>query len=67
MKPWKGDFDEMVKRRMIRVLVTYNRILYFTDKYRERGITYDAMKIFEGELNKKLGLNAGTPITSSTP
>jgi membrane-bound lytic murein transglycosylase MltF len=56
MKPWKGDFDEMVKRRMIRVLVTYNRILYFTDKYRERGITYEAMKSFEEELNKKLGL-----------
>lgn len=56
LKPWKGDFDEMVKRRMIRVLVTYNRILYFTDKYRQHGITYDAMKIFEDELNKKLGL-----------
>jgi membrane-bound lytic murein transglycosylase MltF len=56
MKPWKGDFDEMVKRRVIRVLTTYNRINYFTDKYRERGITYDAMKIFEDGLNKKLGL-----------
>jgi len=56
LKPWKGDFDGMVKRRMIRVLTTYNRILYFTDKYRERGLTYELMKIFEGELNKKLGL-----------
>jgi membrane-bound lytic murein transglycosylase MltF len=56
LKPWKGDFDGMVKRRMIRVLVTYNRVLYFTDKYRQRGITYDAMKIFEDELNKKLNL-----------
>ncbi|QEX24245.1 peptidoglycan lytic exotransglycosylase [Hypericibacter adhaerens] len=56
LKPWKGDFDEMVKRRFIRVLTTYNRINYFTDKYRERGVTYDTMKIFEDELNKKLGL-----------
>src|SRR5512147_704491 len=56
LKPWKGDFDGMVQRRMIRVLVVYNRILYFTDKYRQRGITYDAMKSFEDELNKKLGL-----------
>jgi membrane-bound lytic murein transglycosylase MltF len=56
LKPWKGDFDGMVKRRIIRVLTTYNRILYFTDKYRERGITYESMKTFETELNKKLGL-----------
>ncbi|MGH6940375.1 transglycosylase SLT domain-containing protein [Hypericibacter sp.] len=56
LKPWKGDFDGMVQRRMVRVLVTYNRIFYFTDKYRQRGITYDAMKVFEDELNKKLGL-----------
>lgn len=56
LKPWKGDFDGMLQRRIIRVLVTYNRVLYFTDKYRQRGITYDAMKIFEDELNKKLGL-----------
>jgi membrane-bound lytic murein transglycosylase MltF len=56
LKPWKGDFDGMVKRRMIRVLTTYSRIYYFTDKYRERGITYETMKIFEEEINKKLGL-----------
>lgn len=56
LKPWKGDFDGMVKRRMIRVLTSYNRIYYFTDKYRERGFTYEQMKLFEDELNKKLGL-----------
>jgi membrane-bound lytic murein transglycosylase MltF len=56
LKPWKGDFDGMVKRRMIRVLTTYNRVYYFTDKYRERGFTYESMKLFEDELNKKLGL-----------
>ena len=31
-KPFTGDFDEMVKRRMIRVGVTYNRTFYFIDK-----------------------------------
>jgi membrane-bound lytic murein transglycosylase MltF len=56
LKPWKGDFDGMVKRRLIRVLTTYNRIYYFTDKYRERGFTYELMKLFEDELNKKLSL-----------
>src|SRR5436305_14686254 len=28
-KPWIGDFDRMVERRMIRVLVPYSRTLYF--------------------------------------
>ena len=36
-KPWKGDFDAMLERRIIRVLVPYSRTLYFVDKGRERG------------------------------
>ena len=31
-EPWMGDFDKMVERRMIRVLVPYSRSLYFTDE-----------------------------------
>ena len=31
-KPFTGDFDEMIKRRMIRVGVTFNRTHYFIDK-----------------------------------
>ena len=30
-KPWTGDFDKLVERRMIRVLVPYSRTLYFID------------------------------------
>ena len=37
-KPWTGDFDAMLERRMIRVLVPYSRTLYFNDKGRERGL-----------------------------
>src|SRR5688572_23880492 len=39
-KPFTGDFDEMVKRRQIRVAVTFNRTHYFIDQGQERGITY---------------------------
>ena len=49
-----GDFDEMVKRRMIRVGVTFNRTHYFIDKGQERGITYEALKAWETDLNKDL-------------
>ena len=36
-KPFTGDFDEMVKRRAIRVAVTFNRTHYFVDKGRSAG------------------------------
>jgi membrane-bound lytic murein transglycosylase MltF len=53
-KPFTGDFDEMIKRRAIRVAVTFNRTHYFIDKGQERGITYEALKSFETDLNTEL-------------
>lgn len=35
-KHWTGDFDRMLARRVIRVLVSYSRSLYFNDNGRER-------------------------------
>src|SRR5262245_32670135 len=35
-----GDFDEMVKRRVIRVGTVFNRTHYFVDKGQERGLAY---------------------------
>jgi len=32
VKPWTGDFDRMVERRVIRVLVRYSRTLYCNEK-----------------------------------
>jgi membrane-bound lytic murein transglycosylase MltF len=52
-KPWTGDFDQMLERRMIRALVPYSRTLYFNDKGRERGITADNARDFERWINKK--------------
>ena len=52
--PFTGDFDEMVKRRVIRLGVTYNRNFYFIDKGVQRGAVYEYGKLFEDELNKKL-------------
>ena len=53
-KPFTGDFDEMIKRRAIRVGVTFNRTHYFIDKGQERGLTYEALKSFENDLNTDL-------------
>ena len=54
-KPWTGDLDQMIKRRRVRVLVTYSKTFYFLDRGRQRGATYDAMHAFEDDLNKRLG------------
>jgi membrane-bound lytic murein transglycosylase MltF len=54
MKPWKGDFDGMVKRRLIRVLTVQNPVLYAVDRGREVGMTYEAIRGFETEINRKL-------------
>jgi membrane-bound lytic murein transglycosylase MltF len=53
-KPFTGDFDALVKRRAIRVAVTFNRTHYFIDKGQERGITYESLKLFENDLNADL-------------
>jgi membrane-bound lytic murein transglycosylase MltF len=63
-KAWKGDFDGMIERRHIRVLVPYSRTLYFNDRGRERGITADFMRDFEQYINKKYAKQLGKrPIT----
>ena len=52
--PFTGDFDEMVKRRLIRVAVTFNRTHYFIDRGQERGLTLEALRQFESDLNTEL-------------
>jgi ABC-type amino acid transport substrate-binding protein len=63
-KPWKGDFDQMVERRIIRVLVPYSRTLYYTDKGRERGITAELVRNWERYIGKKYAKKLGKrPVT----
>nr|WP_116311099.1 transporter substrate-binding domain-containing protein [Cupriavidus taiwanensis] len=63
-KPRTGDFDVMLKSRVIRVLVPYSRTLYFSDKGRERGLTAELVRDFERYLNKKYADQLGKrPLT----
>jgi membrane-bound lytic murein transglycosylase MltF len=52
-KPFTGDLDEMVKRRLVRVGVTYSRTHYFVDKGVQRGGAYEYGRLMEDELNKR--------------
>jgi membrane-bound lytic murein transglycosylase MltF len=63
-KPWTGDFDRMLERRMIRVLVPYSRTLFFVDKGRERGVTADHVRDFERYINQRYAKQLGKrPLT----
>jgi membrane-bound lytic murein transglycosylase MltF len=53
-KPFTGDLDEMIARRLIRVGVTYNRTHYYLTEGQERGLTYESVKSFEKDLNERL-------------
>ncbi len=56
LAPFHGDFETMVKRRLIRVLVVYNRTNFFLDGGTERGLTADALAQFQKYLNAELKL-----------
>lgn len=63
-KPWTGDFDAMLQRRIIRFLVPYSRTLYFNDKGRERGLAAELARDFERYINKKYAQQLGNrPVT----
>ena len=51
MKPFAGDLDEMVTRRLVRIGVTFNRTFYFVDQGVQRGVVYDYGQLVEERLN----------------
>ena len=51
---WTGDLDAMEKHRQIRVLVPYSKTLYFVDRGQQRGLAYEAFRLFEEDFNKRL-------------
>ncbi|NPA24385.1 MAG: lytic transglycosylase F [Deltaproteobacteria bacterium] len=54
IQKFTGDFDAMHKRHIIRALVVYNDLLYFFDNGTPHGASYEALKLFEKFVNKKL-------------
>jgi hypothetical protein len=50
---WKGDFDGMKARRMVRILVPFSKTIYFIDKGAERGTAAETGRQFETCINTK--------------
>jgi membrane-bound lytic murein transglycosylase MltF len=51
LQTFTGDYDAMLKRRVIRVGVAYNRTHYFIDRGVQHGFAYEGMKLFEDQIN----------------
>ncbi len=52
-REWFGDYNGMVKERVIRALVPYSKTFYFLDGAHQRGLTYESLKHFEEFVNKR--------------
>lgn len=52
VKPWTGDLDGMVKRRVVRILVPYSKTMFFLDKGKQYGTVVEVARAFEKSLNE---------------
>ncbi len=63
-KVWKGDLDQMIERRIVRVLAPHSRTLFYIDKGQERGLSAELARDFERFLNTKYKAQLGKrPVT----
>jgi membrane-bound lytic murein transglycosylase MltF len=60
--PWKGDLNEMVKRRVVRVLLPYRRPEFFFMDGRPAGILAEAFQELERVINTKYKTSAANRI-----
>lgn len=51
-EPFTGDLDEIVERRVLRVLVTYSRSNYFIEMGTEHGFEYELLGKYDEALNQ---------------
>jgi membrane-bound lytic murein transglycosylase MltF len=52
---WFGDLDEMVAARVIRAVVAFSKTNYFLEGAQQRGLSYEALELFEKEVNRQFG------------
>ena len=59
---WKGDLDEIVKRRVVRVLLPFRRPEFFYMEARPVGILQEAFQELEREINARFKTKANNRI-----
>jgi membrane-bound lytic murein transglycosylase MltF len=60
IEAWTGDYEGMLERRQVRVLVVPNKMFYFIDKGQPRGVHVDLFREFEKFINGKVKTGART-------
>ncbi|TCR65739.1 lytic transglycosylase F [Bosea sp. BK604] len=53
LKPWTGDLDGMLERRVIRILVPYSKTLFFIDRGRQLGVIAELGQRFQSWINAR--------------
>ena len=53
LKPWTGDLNGMIERRVIRALVAPSRTSYWLNGARQTGAEYELLKAFQEDLNSR--------------
>ncbi|MGD9878077.1 transglycosylase SLT domain-containing protein [Desulfococcus sp.] len=53
-RPFKGDLEELRKKRIIRALVSYSRTHFFIDNGVPRGFEYELLQNYEKYLNRNI-------------
>ena len=49
---WTGDYDGMAERRLIRALVVFNKMQFFTDQGQHRGVSVELLEALKRSINE---------------
>jgi ABC-type amino acid transport substrate-binding protein len=52
-RDWAGDFSAMLKRRTLRILVSYSKTLFFVDRGRQMGVVAEFGRALEDKINAR--------------
>lgn len=52
IEPFFGDYDEMKRDKIVRVLIPYSVTDYYLEKGQEKGLAAEYLRLFEDHLNK---------------
>lgn len=55
---WTGDLDGMLERRALRLLVAYNSTHYYVDRAEQGGVSFEAGRLLEQEINRRFKTGA---------
>ncbi len=56
LAPRSGDLDSIRSRRLVRLLTVSDPMFYGVDGKKQGGIAYESAKLFEADLNRRLGI-----------